>query len=56
MDTNSYAAHDRIRQLLSNASVDPVTIEADIYHEFGLSIVEAVRLLEHSTDENEHPD
>lgn len=56
MDSNSYATRERIKQLLSIASADPVTTESDIYHEFGLSILEAVRWLEKTSDENEGPD
>jgi hypothetical protein len=42
---HSNATRSRISQLLAVAETDPATVEADLYHEFGLSLEEAIRLI-----------
>lgn len=44
-DTVTRANRTRISQLLAVAHTDPTTVEADLFHEFSLSVEEAVRLI-----------
>lgn len=46
MDTKSHAARERIHQILSVLSADPLTAESDLLHEFGLSVTDAIALTE----------
>ena len=46
MNKISNTARERINQILSVLSADPVTTESDLFHEFDISVPEAISLTE----------